>query len=90
MKILFDIEKMRQRGIDPLSISICEKINENNRRRESCTGHVFELPDTKKLPLKYICTVCGYEADSRYVDGYDDAKKHAVIGAKPPRAKGCE
>jgi hypothetical protein len=73
---MFNIEKLRARGIPESSIKICEQINENNRRRESCTGHDFEMPEPGKYPMKFICKVCGYEADSQYVQGYNDAYKH--------------
>lgn len=73
---MFNIEKAKAKGLDESSIKIMEHINENNRKRESCTGHVFELPEHATFPIKHVCKVCGYEADIAYVNGYKDALRH--------------
>jgi hypothetical protein len=73
---MFDIEKARARGMPESSIKIMQQINDNNSRRDSCTGHVFQLSSADKLPRKHVCTKCGYEADVAYVLGYEDAYKH--------------
>lgn len=39
---MFDIEKMKAKGMDPQSIEICRKINENSAKRDSCHLHEFE------------------------------------------------
>jgi rRNA maturation endonuclease Nob1 len=73
---MFNIEKAKAKGLSEHSIKIMERINENNRKRESCTGHCFELPEHTTLPIKHVCKVCGYEADGVYVMGYNDALRH--------------
>lgn len=69
----FDIDKLRSRGIDERSIKICEAINENNRRRDSCGFH--EFVDGDRLS-RSKCINCGCEVDSYYVQGYMDGIKH--------------
>lgn len=69
---MFDIDKARKNGMSESSIEIMERVNENTKRRESCTGHEFE-----SLRIgKYKCKNCGCEADVAYVVGYEDAQKH--------------
>lgn len=69
---MFDIEKMRQKGIPEESIKIMERVNENNRRREKCAGHDFEMVGFGR----FRCKNCGYEADGSYVGGYNEAVRH--------------
>lgn len=68
----FDIEKLRAKGFDEASIAICQRMNENNAKREACTFHEFGL----KYVTKFVCKNCGYEADATYVRGYHDGLKH--------------
>lgn len=74
---MFDIEKMRSKGIDERSIEIMEKINENTCRRESCTKHDF---DVTKFAVRYRCNNCGCEEPIEYIKGYTDGLKHAAYG----------
>ena len=60
---MFDIEKMKKKGLDAKSIEIAEKINENTLRRESCTRHDF---DVTKFALKHKCRNCGCEENRVY------------------------
>lgn len=39
---MFDIEKMKAKGMDPRMIEICKQINENSAKRDSCPHHDFE------------------------------------------------
>ena len=71
---MFDIEKMKRKGMDAKSIEIAEKINENTRLRESCPGHDF---DVTKFALKHKCLNCGCEESIEYIKGYEDGLKHA-------------
>lgn len=73
---MFDIEKAKRKGIDAKSIEIMEKINENSRRRESCTGHNF---DVSKFAPKHRCVNCGCEESIDYIKGYEDGLKHAAL-----------
>ena len=73
---MFDIQKMRAKGFDAKTISVCESINENTRRRESCTGHEF---DVSKFGLKHRCKNCGCEESIEYIQGYKDGLKHAEM-----------
>ena len=72
-----DIEKLRAKGIDERTLAICEKINANNARRDSCAGHDFEA-DIATYG-KHRCKNCGYEADILYVQGYHDGVKHTKL-----------
>lgn len=72
---MFDIEKARAKGMGEETIAIMEKVNENKRKRESCTGHDFEKPVTIKT--KYHCKNCGCEEGIEYIKGYEDGIKHA-------------
>jgi hypothetical protein len=83
---MFDVEKARAKGMPESSIKIMQQINENNARRDSCTGHHFEAPPAGKWPVKHVCTKCGYEADVSYVLGYQDACKH--LGHPVPGREG--
>lgn len=74
---MFDIQKMRAKGLDEKSIQICEAINENTRKRESCIGHDF---DVTKFEHKYRCKNCGCEESIEYIKGYEDGLKHAKNG----------
>lgn len=71
---MFNIEKARKKGLPESTIKVMIKINENNKKRNSCKGHDFE----EALVFKYKCKVCGYEASPDYVQGYRDALKHIV------------
>lgn len=73
----FDIEKLRAKGIDEGPLAICEKINANNARRDSCAGHDFEAEIATFG--KRRCKNCGYEADIQYVQGYLDGVKHTKL-----------
>ena len=70
--MMFDIEKAKSAGMDQKSIAILEDINENDARKDTCTGHKLERISTGK----YRCDVCGYECSSSYVVGYLDAIDH--------------
>ena len=39
---MFDIEKMKAKGMDPRQIEICQQINENSKKRDSCKYHEFD------------------------------------------------
>jgi ferredoxin len=73
---MFDIEKARKNGASEISIGIMQRINENNAKREGCTGHVFDTSPLPDRPLTFACSKCGYEADVSYVRGYHDAGRH--------------
>jgi hypothetical protein len=70
---MFDIERLRAKGVPEGSIKIAQMVNENTARRESCTGHEFE--QTERIG-RYKCKNCGCEQDVSYVLGYRDAIKH--------------
>lgn len=72
----FDIEKLRAKGLSESSLRICQQINDNNTRKESCKGHVFERLENQAFPHSHRCVKCGYEADISYVLGYQDAIAH--------------
>lgn len=61
---MFDIEKMKHKGMDAKSIEIAQKINENTLRRESCTRHDF---DVTRFAPKHKCVNCGCEESIEYV-----------------------
>lgn len=69
---MFDIEKARAKNFDETTIKIMERINENNRRRDSCAGHDFEMAGFGR----YRCKNFGYETGGEYVAGYRDALRH--------------
>ena len=73
---MFDIQKMRNKGMDEKTIQICEAVNENTRRRESCTGHDF---DVTKFAVKHRCKNCGCEESIEYIKGYEDGLKHSKL-----------
>lgn len=73
---MFDIEKMKQKGMTAKSIEIAEKINENTRRRESCTKHDFYVAG---FAFKHKCMNCGCEESIDYIKGYKDGLKHAAL-----------
>ena len=73
---MFDIQKMRNKGMDEKTIQICEAINENTRRRESCTSHDF---DVTKFAVKHRCKNCGCEESIEYIKGYEDGLKHSKL-----------
>ena len=67
----FNIEKAKREKINPKFINIMEKINENNRKKDSCKFHEFEREETR-----FICKNCGCNVDLNYYLGYNDAIKH--------------
>ncbi len=75
---MFDIEKARQKGFPENTIKIMENINENNKKRESYIGHEFE----EIKMFEHRCKKCGYVADIKYIQGYNDALKHVQINHK--------
>lgn len=70
---MFDIEKMKAKGIDQKSIAIMEDINANDKKRESCTHHDFE-----RIPKqgKWICKNCGCREGGSFVQGYMQGLEH--------------
>lgn len=70
---MFDIEKARARGLTEEQIRTMERINENNRKEESCTGHNFERAG---FPGKYRCVNCGCEEGAAFVNGYNRGYEH--------------
>lgn len=73
MKIMFDIEKAKSKGIDKKSIEIMQSINENTAKRESCSLHEFEK--TERIG-KYQCKNCGCVEDGSFVLAYKQGLKH--------------
>jgi hypothetical protein len=71
---MFNIEKARAKGLPEEAIKVMERINENNKKRDSCNGHDFESIST----FKYRCKKCGCEEGEEYVSGYRDALKHII------------
>ena len=67
----FDIEKAKRKNLSPKVIQVMEKINENNRRKDSCKFHEFEHEETR-----FVCKNCKCEVDINYYLGYTDAIKH--------------
>ena len=70
---MFDIEKAKAKGIDPKSIEIMQKINENTKKREQCKHHEFEAGSRLG---KYKCKNCGCEEEGSFVLGYEQGLKH--------------
>lgn len=75
---MFDIEKMRARGMEPRMIEICQQINENSAKRDSCPGHDFEKGSR---PGDYICKNCGCKVGPEFMVGYRQGLKHGKEGA---------
>ena len=74
---MFDIEKAKRKGLNPKSIKIMEDINENTRKRESCTLHEFERGSRLG---RYRCKNCGCEEDGTFVLGYKQGIEHGKGG----------
>lgn len=72
---MFDIEKMKAKGMDPVQIEICRQINENNAKRDSCRTHEFEKFKGSR-PGEYICKNCGCKESIRFVAGYRQGLEH--------------
>ena len=69
---MFDIEKAKERGLDPESIEIMQQINNNIMKRNSCKIHEFKRGSRSM----YRCKNCGCEEDSSFVAGYMQGLKH--------------
>ena len=76
---MFDIEKMKAKGMDPRQIEICRQINENSAKRDSCTLHEFERGSRTG---EYICKNCGCKEGPEFVVGYRQGLKHGKEGAE--------
>ena len=63
---MFDIEKMKAKGMDPRMIEICKQINENSAKRDSCPHHDFEKGSR---PGDYICKNCGCKVGPDFMVG---------------------
>lgn len=70
---MFDIEKMRAKGIDAKSIEIMKSVNENTAKREACFLHEFEQADK---PFRYRCKNCGCVEDGRFTLAYKQGLEH--------------
>ena len=70
---MIDIEKAKSYNFDSESIEVMEKANANESKRNSCKMHEFERIDI----CKYQCKNCGCKERSEYVNGYNDALRHA-------------
>ena len=75
---MFDIEKMKAKGMDPRMIEICKQINENSAKRDSCPHHDFEKGSR---PGDYICKNCGCKVGPDFMVGYRQGLKHGKGGA---------
>ena len=75
---MFDIEKMKDKGMDPRMIEICKQINENSAKRDSCPHHDFEKGSR---PGDYICKNCGCKVGPDFMVGYRQGLKHGKEGA---------
>ena len=75
---MFDIEKMKAKGMDPRMIEICKQINENSAKRDSCPHHDFEKGSR---PGDYICKNCGRKVGPDFMVGYRQGLKHGKEGA---------
>lgn len=75
---MFDIEKAKAKGMDALTITILQDINDNTVKRESCKLHEFERDTDSKL-WKYKCKNCGCIEDNSFVVGYNQGLLHGGI-----------
>ena len=75
---MFDIEKMKAKGMDPRMIEICKQINENSAKRDSCPHHDFEKGSR---PGDYICKNCGCKVGPDFMVGYRQGLKYGKEGA---------
>lgn len=75
---MFDIEKMRARGMEPRMIEICQQINENSAKRDSCPCHDFEKGSRRG---DYVCKNCGCKVGPEFMVGYRQGLKHGKEGA---------
>lgn len=75
---MFDIEKMKAKGMDPRMIEIWKQINENSAKRDSCPHHDFEKGSR---PGDYICKNCGCKVGPDFMVGYRQGLKHGKEGA---------
>ena len=75
---MFDIEKMKAKGMDPRMIEICKQINENSAKRDSCPPHDFEKGSR---PGDYSCKNCGCKVGPDFMVGYRQGLKHGKEGA---------
>ena len=69
---MFDIEKMKAKGMDPRMIEICKQINENSAKRNVHRYHEFD----RSRPGEYICKNCGCKEGPGFVVGYRQGLKH--------------
>lgn len=72
---MIDIEKAKSYNFDSESIEVMEKANANESKRNSCKMHEFGK-DVNKYG-QFTCKNCGCEENSVYVNGYNDALRHA-------------
>lgn len=70
---MFDIEKLKLKGMDKGTIKILQSINENTAKRESCSLHEFEKTDRIG---KYRCKNCGCVEDGGFTLAYEQGLKH--------------
>ncbi|SMH29807.1 hypothetical protein [Azospirillum agricola] len=60
-----------------------EQVKANRAKLDGYPGpHQFEWLDRPRLSPRYRCTVCGGEADSLFLTGYEAGLKHGREAAK--------
>ena len=71
-KMIFDIEKAKEKGMDEETIRLLEEMNENTAKGNNCKFHEFENISVGN----FVCTNCGFQVGGEYVMGYTDAIQH--------------
>lgn len=78
---MFDLDKMRAKGMSDYQIELCRSINENTEKESSCKLHKFERVRINGI-YTYKCNRCGCTEDTTFVLGYRRGLEHGKGGEK--------